>query len=251
MEPNIILSLHPEWWKRILSEEKTLEIRKTAPHPVYFPLRVIVYLTVPVCRVVGEFTCITARKITGSYEEIAAESCLRPCQLKNYADGKAIRAWEISNPIQYEKPRRVEDYGMKRPPQSWCYLERGKAPMDDTMAVELLRNADTDLRYMDRRNIANIIENLRSAANQSNVKTEQFKQINAGLAKEAQEEKSHCAALESSLYGICRCCENRKHSYAKLRQPTIQCTRRKKEVPADTRISNCPFWKFKVPEVPK
>lgn len=251
MEPNIILSLHPEWWPRMLSGEKLLEIRKTAPHPVYFPLRVIVYLTVPVCRVVGEFTCNTARKITGSYEEIAAESCLRPCQLKNYADGKVIRAWEISNPIQYEKQRKVEDYGMKRPPQSWCYLERGKAPMDDAAAIQILRDDDVTLKYRDRHSIANIIRDLRAAVDQSNVKTEQLKQINVGLAKEAQEEKSHCAALESCLYGMCWCCENRKHSYAKLRQPTIQCTKRKKEVPADTRILNCPFWKFKVPEVSK
>ncbi len=251
VEPNIILSLHPEWWPKILFGEKTLEIRKTAPHPVYFPLRVLVYLTTPVCKIVGEFTCETARQIKGNYDLITEASCLRPGQLEKYADGKIIRAWEVSSPIQYEKPRELAYYGIKRAPQSWCYLENSTEPMDDVKAIEVLSDGDAAIRYQDRRRIASTIENLRAAAYQSSAETEQLRQTNVGLAKEAREAKNYGAALENCLRGMCWCCEWRKYSCAKLHEPTIECTKKKMEIPKGARVASCEFWKFKVPEVPK
>lgn len=251
LEPNIILSLHPEWWPKMLSGEKLLELRKTAPHPVYFPLGVLVYLTTPICKIVGEFTCDDARTITGNYEEIAAESCLQSCQIKSYAHGKVIRAWEVSNPVQYEKLRELEYYGIKRPPQSWCYLESSMSPMDDAAAIETLNDEGAALRYQDRRRIANTIEDLRAAVNQSSAEAEQLKQINMGLAREARGAKSDCTALENCLHGMCWCCENRRYSNMKLRRPTIECAKKKIEVPTDTRVTSCELWKFKVPEVSK
>lgn len=116
----IILSLHPEWWTKMLSGEKMLEIRKTAPHPVYFPLRVVVYLTAPVCAVVGEFICPNA-ELTDDYERIEKGSCLQPKELREYGKGRKLRAWEVFRPTVYDEPKKIEDFGFKRPPQSWCY----------------------------------------------------------------------------------------------------------------------------------
>lgn len=122
----IILSLHPEWWAKMLSREKTLEIRKTAPHPVYFPLRVVVYLTAPVCAVVGEFICRSAEP-TDDYEKLAREGCITPEQLQKYGKGHKLRAWEVLQPTAYDTPKKIQDFGFKRPPQSWCHGKGGAA----------------------------------------------------------------------------------------------------------------------------
>ena len=122
----IIMSLHPKWWPQILSGEKTLEIRKTEPHPVYYPLRVVVYLTAPVRRIVGEFTCPIARPVR-DVETITAGSCLTAAKLEKYAGGRPLWAWEISQPVEYKEVRRIADYGLKRPPQSWRYGKKGAA----------------------------------------------------------------------------------------------------------------------------
>ena len=52
---SVLLSLKPEWWEKIRSHEKTLEIRKSRPMDVELPVRVIVYVTKPVGKIVGEF----------------------------------------------------------------------------------------------------------------------------------------------------------------------------------------------------
>ena len=39
---SVLLSLKPEWWGKIRSHEKTLEIRKSRPMDVELPVRVIV-----------------------------------------------------------------------------------------------------------------------------------------------------------------------------------------------------------------
>lgn len=85
----VILSLHDRWWKKMVSREKLLEIRKTYPHiaPEEWPLRVLVYITggVGVC---GEFNCPGVQKIrtlpevqsvcgTAGEYNVQAASCLK------------------------------------------------------------------------------------------------------------------------------------------------------------------------------
>ena len=64
--------------------------------------------------------------------------------LLDYADEKTVYGWHISNLVIYDKPRELKEFssgssrlefsntedgfplnwsGMKRPPQSWCYVE--------------------------------------------------------------------------------------------------------------------------------
>lgn len=52
-------------------------------------------------------------------------SCLTLDELLEYA-GKRTRilyGWYISDLKIYDKPKKLSDFGMKRPPQSWCYVE--------------------------------------------------------------------------------------------------------------------------------
>ena len=57
----VLMSVKPEWWEKILSGEKTLEIRKSAPQSkdgraFRWPLTVLVYVS-GTGSVQGEFTC--------------------------------------------------------------------------------------------------------------------------------------------------------------------------------------------------
>ena len=31
-------------------------------------------------------------------------------------------AWEVANAQRFDQPKSTEEYGLKRPPQEWCYL---------------------------------------------------------------------------------------------------------------------------------
>lgn len=106
-------------------------------------------------KVIGEFVCDYILEITPdtyghhkyfiSYEDLNA-SCLTTNDLWKYGRGKTLYGWHISDLVIYDEPRELSDFssgssrltfaetkdgllwkwsGMMRPPQSWCYVERG------------------------------------------------------------------------------------------------------------------------------
>lgn len=112
----IILSLHREWWKKMLSGEKLEEIRKTAPRREG-PYRAYVFLT-GTGKVWGYIDVDSIEKSTP--EEIAARgrSCVPLRRLQMYAAGKPLYAWHILRVVALKEPVRY----CHRPPQSWAYV---------------------------------------------------------------------------------------------------------------------------------
>ena len=43
--------------------------------------------------------------------------------LKKDAGGESVWANNVDVAIRYKEPRPLSDFGLKRPPQSWCYVE--------------------------------------------------------------------------------------------------------------------------------
>ena len=138
--PYIILSTHPEWWEKIRSGEKTLEIRKTAPARTP-PFRVFVYVTGNI-GVVGEIICDSVIKIDVSSEnpavsaDILAQSRLSVKQLIEYRGhvGNRVRplfGWHISEVKVYEKPVSLSRFGIPSAPQSWCYANSNAASITE------------------------------------------------------------------------------------------------------------------------
>ena len=119
---SVLLSLKPEWWEKICSGEKTLEIRKSRPVDVQLPVRVIVYATKPVGMIVGEFLSghFIRRSSVGG---LVARSMVPLQDLLAYADGGDVFAWTIDDVVQYETPMELAELGVKRAPQSWMYVE--------------------------------------------------------------------------------------------------------------------------------
>lgn len=46
--------------------------------------------------------------------------------LQKYSKGKLLAANFIDFAIKYENPEELSKFGLKRPPQSWCYVEEMK-----------------------------------------------------------------------------------------------------------------------------
>ena len=138
----IILSLHERWWKKMLAGEKILEIRKTAPTKKDREYRVLVYVTGGggVC---GEFICTDFMKIKmlpQLLETHKKQSCLTENQIREYA-GESKRnlwRWPVTEVKEYYNPHPLNLYGLKNPPQSWCYYRGEEVP--DIMTINNLAN---------------------------------------------------------------------------------------------------------------
>lgn len=92
-------------------------------------------------KVIGEFVCYKCYTIhvptdiqfsidTGLWspfsEKILHDLCLTPEEVIDYADGReTIFGWKISDLKIYDEPKQLCEFGVKRPPQSFCYVERG------------------------------------------------------------------------------------------------------------------------------
>lgn len=156
MAKAVLISIRPEWVEKIARGEKTLELRKTEPK-LETPFKVYIYCTAGnlsyevsngiFCNisggrlVVGEFVCDKIGVIWGGGylkmpESAFAGSCLNMYQIDTYLDGKDGHFWHISNLKIYDAPKplskfmglRKTKFGyapveIKRPPQSWCYVE--------------------------------------------------------------------------------------------------------------------------------
>ena len=104
-------------------------------------------------KVIGEFTCdliyeLETRSHGGSYyvkgedqpttNDVARQSCLTLKDMHEYLKGAKGYGWHISNLKIYDTPKNLDEFTflretkfgsepvtIKRPPQSWCYVEEG------------------------------------------------------------------------------------------------------------------------------
>ena len=100
-------------------------------------------------KVVGEFTCDRIDEYDDDtifsfrHEDYARwndfgldRACMHPEDFQNYANGKWLYGWHISDLRIYDAPRELSEFtglrntrfgaaphDIKRPPQSWCYVE--------------------------------------------------------------------------------------------------------------------------------
>lgn len=179
---SVLISIQPKWCELIASGKKTVEVRKTKPK-LEPPFKCYIYCTKgkgdclwrwngiwydtqdPKHRpnrldgkVIGEFVCdvvITAEH--GRYVVLNAhDTRIESLDLCDYADGKTVYGWHISDLKIYDHPKKLSEFAkpdkcpynnkgectyachcyragqtkrcgdyVQRPPQSWCYVEEG------------------------------------------------------------------------------------------------------------------------------
>ena len=154
----VLISIRPRWCEKIISGEKTIEVRKTRPKLIP-QFKCYIYRSVQ-GGVIGEFVCddIFERIArVGSICEspkycicdwnmdctpldtLLADACLTKDELEKYLDGGVGYGWHISNLRIYDTPRELREFyavqnevevalkakpkPITRPPQSWRYVE--------------------------------------------------------------------------------------------------------------------------------
>ena len=137
MSKAVLISIRPEWCEKIMSGQKTIEVRKTRPK-MNPPFKCYIYK----CgngKVIGEFLCDEIININGAGRipsDIARPTCLEPAELHQYLGAAVGYGWHISDLRIYDHPHdlweftglRETKYGLApgpitRPPQSWRYGE--------------------------------------------------------------------------------------------------------------------------------
>ena len=136
----VLISIRPRWCEKIISGEKTIEVRKTRPK-MDTPFKCYIYE----CgngKVIGEFLCDEIININGAGRipsDAARPTCLEPAELHQYLGAATGFGWHISNLKIYDTPRELREFyavpnevevalkvkpkPITRPPQSWRYVE--------------------------------------------------------------------------------------------------------------------------------
>ena len=120
----IILSIKPEYVAKIISSEKKYEYRKYLPQKTVD--KIVIYSTVPDKKVVGEVAVIGTLSMSPSalWEQTKKNAGIVRSKYRLYfRDAKKAFAFRLGNVTKYDVPRKLDDYGIKKAPQSFLYLK--------------------------------------------------------------------------------------------------------------------------------
>ncbi len=136
MAKAVLISIRPKWCGKIISGEKTIEVRKNRPK-LETPFKCYIYETQGWVekdgimafrlggRVIGEFTCdriyeLETRSPGGSYyvkgegqpttNDVARQSCLSLRDMHEYLQAKVGYGWHISDLKIYDTPRKLSEF---------------------------------------------------------------------------------------------------------------------------------------------
>lgn len=119
----ILLSINPQYVDRIMNGEKQYEFRKSLCKRKVD--KIIIYSTSPIMKVVGEADVeyILVDKPRTIWGKTKKYSGIKRQFFEEYYKGRnQAVAYKLTHIIQYEEPKELIDYGIKSPPQSFCYL---------------------------------------------------------------------------------------------------------------------------------
>lgn len=125
----ILMSIRAEHNANIEKGLKISELRTRAPK-IDTPFKVLTYES-GLCgrhKVVNEWICkniITWFMYVGLPAHLSKFACVSNDYIWHYcAQGdKNIDEMRISDLVIYDKPKDLSEFGLSRPPQSWCYVE--------------------------------------------------------------------------------------------------------------------------------
>ncbi len=119
----VVISIKREWLAKIMSGEKTLEVRKSRPWEISFPFAVFCYET----KANGE-------KLSGMADKFIRESCIDIAALFEYGNKTGmLYGWNISNVRKLSLPMR--QLHLKRAPQSWQYINLNADDIESVAAA--------------------------------------------------------------------------------------------------------------------
>ena len=135
----VLLSIRPIYCNLIIAGRKRIEVRKTFPRKLERPFTCYIYCTQGTykelgdysdyiykrrMKVIGEFICNGLMRPFQSLNLMSIESCVSLEDLYLYSNGKTLYGWRISNLKIYDQPKELSEFGIKKAPQSWCYVKK-------------------------------------------------------------------------------------------------------------------------------
>lgn len=150
MSKAVMLSIRPKWCEKIVSGEKTIEVRKTRPK-LDTPFKCYIYCTLPKYphedfiatdyprpqfygggKVVGEFTCERIALIAYDGGELSSTTnaafspatCLTQSEIIAYIGDKGrCYGWHMSDLRIYDTPRNLSEFRRATDPCDSCHAE--------------------------------------------------------------------------------------------------------------------------------
>lgn len=156
MSKAVLISIRPKWCEKIVSGEKTIEVRKTRPK-LDTPFKVYIYCTsgrpdlnIPISperlmqdyldtgsmkslncplgngKVIGEFTCYSVTNLFSNSrfwldEDDILHTCLSVAEMRKYANGaNGLYGWHISDLRIYHQPRELTEFRRACPNDLYC-----------------------------------------------------------------------------------------------------------------------------------
>lgn len=123
----ILISVRHRWAEKIYRKEKLYELRKTAPRDAAFlaqPWRPL-YIYEPELRAITGVACFGGEFSSDSPEQMyMLPLALYAEEIEAYGPGRdgLYHAWRLEGAEKYLTPFPLADFGLKRPPQSWQYV---------------------------------------------------------------------------------------------------------------------------------
>ena len=121
----LLLSIKPLFVKGIINKEKIYELRRNFTKKQID--KIVIYESAPISRVVGEFEVekVLHESLENLWDITKDFSCVDREFFEKYFNWKEYwYAIKIKNPKRYKKPKLITDYWMKRPPQSYAFIEK-------------------------------------------------------------------------------------------------------------------------------
>lgn len=140
--PAAVFALRPKWADLILSGAKTVEIRRSRMNRMIG--RMLIYRT-------GTGLIVGEVRVKGMHaappetirREYGGAACLTEKEFDEYVKGAdRLYAYRLENPIRYGKPKTLSEVGLKRAPQSWCYLPEPVEPAVPRPSTDHAQEAD-------------------------------------------------------------------------------------------------------------
>ena len=129
MNIDVIISIRPEWWRKILIGRKNVELRKSYPTRFCFldtPEFSRFTAAVHVSGTPGISGFIHFYEITTCKSRMIAGCGMTEAEFDDYSNGLTVFGWCLDRVWKPAQPESLEAYGLDRPPQSWCYVKEAK-----------------------------------------------------------------------------------------------------------------------------
>lgn len=127
---SVLISINPKWVWKITRDEKTIEVRKTAPKEVPFKAYIYCsygndkenYMLGGCGKIIGEFICDKRDEYAYDYcdgvdidDDTIIETAISREDINIYAKGKTLYGWHISDLKIYDKPKELSEFNRPCP----------------------------------------------------------------------------------------------------------------------------------------